>query len=312
MPPREGARAHCDGPSHEWIACCGCVTRRAHGVARSELQSASLRVPYATSVILFRRQAQNEEGDVIVALRRQNKMDCKAMRAIIRTDALEALLTDVQLAAFGLTPGEKVMAYYGGTRRLWATVRVMAIDHESYALTYSLTHVRTYPQATAHVMAIYHENSSDAIETEAFLKKAGGLLERAKELAQVCCCCGCCGCGGGGGGCGSGACSSRRPTLRDVSQSVIPTAFRLARSQGPHIKLTRDRVEKLLRRYDRDADAVAKHLIAMRELTAVGARCGGPTDEELEKYVEMAELNAPKAVEVRLILPCCISAVSRA
>jgi len=34
-------------------------------------------------------------------------MDCKAMRAIIRTDALEALLTDVQLAAFGLTPGEK-------------------------------------------------------------------------------------------------------------------------------------------------------------------------------------------------------------
>ena len=34
-------------------------------------------------------------------------------------------------------------------------------------------------------MAIYHENSDDAIETEAFLKAAGALLERAKELAQV-------------------------------------------------------------------------------------------------------------------------------
>ena len=34
-------------------------------------------------------------------------MDCKAMRSIIRTDALEELLTDAQLAAFGLPPGEK-------------------------------------------------------------------------------------------------------------------------------------------------------------------------------------------------------------
>ena len=90
--------------------------------------------------------------------------------------------------------------------------------------------------------------------------------------------------------------------MRAVSKSAIPTVTTLARSQGPGIKLTRDRVEKLLRRYDRDTDVVSKHLIAMRELTAVGARCGGPTDDELEKYVDMAELNAEKAVEVRLII----------
>ena len=62
-------------------------------------------------------------------------MDCKAMRSIIRTDALEELLTDAQLAAFGLPPGEKacdaheMMIYYGGVCCPGATAHVMMIYH---------------------------------------------------------------------------------------------------------------------------------------------------------------------------------------
>ena len=100
-------------------------------------------------------QAQNEEGDVIVALRRQNKMDCKAMRSIIRTDALEELLTDAQLAAFGLPPGEKAcrardddMPLSGGDcardgDRPRERLPYLLFYLLNYSLTHSLTHLLT-------------------------------------------------------------------------------------------------------------------------------------------------------------------------
>ena len=43
---------------------------------------------------------------------------------------------------------------------------------------------------------------------------------------------------------------------------------------------------------------MSRHLLAIRALAAVGAKCGGPTDDEMETYVRIAELDADIAVEV--------------